>query len=66
MVPDAQPLPNDFTLIHVSEGISFDCHIVWRHGAYVGTRIGDRHDLKGVVETQLLALRQIWSALAPR
>ncbi len=66
VVPDEQPLPSDFTLIHVTEGISFDSHVIWRHGAYVGVTIGDRHDLKGVVDAQLRALHNIWVALAPR
>jgi hypothetical protein len=66
VVPDEQPLPADFTLIHVTEGISFDSHVIWRHGAYVGVTIGDRHDLKGPIDAQLRALHNIWSALAPR
>ena len=66
VVPDEQPLPADFTLLHVTEGISFDSHVIWRHGAYVGVTIGDRHDLKGAVDAQLQALHNIWVALAPR
>jgi hypothetical protein len=66
VVPDEQPLPADFTLIHVAQGISYDAKVVWRHGGHVGVVIGDRHDLKGVIDGQLRALHQVWSALAPR
>lgn len=65
-VPGSAPLPSEFTLLHVVEGVSYDAHLAWRKGDLVGVALGDRHDLKGVVEAQLQALRGIWLELAPR
>ncbi|MEI6281280.1 MAG: hypothetical protein WCP82_00955 [Alphaproteobacteria bacterium] len=59
VVSGEQPLPTNFTLIHVTEGTSFDSHGIWRHGAYVGVTIGDRHDLKGPIDAQLRTLHNI-------
>jgi hypothetical protein len=50
VVPGEQPLPTNFTLIHVTEGTSFDSHVIWRHGACVRVTIGDRHDLQGPID----------------
>jgi len=50
VVPGEQPLPTNFTLIHVTEGTSFDSHVIWRHGAYVRVTIGDRHELQGPID----------------
>ena len=66
LVPDDQPLPAEFTLMDVTEGISFEAHLIWRRANMVGVTLGDRHDLKSVVEAQLRSLREIWMALAPR
>lgn len=66
VVNSRQALPSEFTLLLVREGISFDATLAWRDGDRVGVELGDRHDLKGVVEAQLGALRAIWLELAPR
>ncbi|MFN3513661.1 MAG: hypothetical protein ACK41C_11475 [Phenylobacterium sp.] len=64
-VPDGQPIPDTFTLMHIPGGMAFEAKLSWRRGDLVGAEFSARHDLKGPVPDEYKALRNVWLALAP-
>ena len=60
-----QPLPAQFILLIVGEGLAHDARVVWRRGDFVGVSLGEAMDLKGAVDERLRTVRQLWVALAP-
>lgn len=68
MVETATPqlIPNQLHLVQVKEGVAWDATVIWRRGARIGLKLGDRHDLRETTEKQLKVLRAIWSQMALR
>lgn len=61
-----QMVPGRLHLMQISEGTVWDAEVIWRHGARIGLKLGDRYDLRETTQTQLRALRAIWSQMALR
>lgn len=59
-------IPSHMHLVQIKEGTAWDVEVVWRRGNRIGLALGDRHDLKENTESQLKALRAIWSQMALR
>lgn len=59
-------LPPNVLLLMAREGVVYDAKIMWRRGARVGVALGDRHDLRAVVEPQVKVLQAIWKEMALR
>ncbi len=68
MIETATPqlIPNRLHLVQVKEGTVWDVEVVWRRGNRIGLALGERHDLRDTTETQLKALRAIWSQMTLR
>lgn len=64
-LPATQALPPTFALIHILEGCAYEAVLAWRKGEFAGVKFLTRHDLKVAGPRELLALRQVWLALAP-
>jgi hypothetical protein len=60
-----QPLPSQFTLIHINEGIAYEASLAWRRDDLAGVHFSATHDLKVAADPTLFDVRQIWLALAP-
>ncbi|HEY9219136.1 MAG TPA: hypothetical protein VIO94_13890 [Phenylobacterium sp.] len=61
----AQPIPQTFSLIHVTEGVAYEASLAWRRGDLAGVKFSASHDLKTPGARELFDLRQIWLAIAP-
>jgi len=59
------PLPAEFVLLIVGEGVAYDATIAWRRGDLVGVSLGEPVDLKGAVPERLKSVRHLWVAVAP-
>lgn len=64
-IPDGQPVPETFTLLHIPGGMAFEAKLSWRRGDLAGAEFRSRQDLKGEVGEDYRALRHVWVALAP-
>lgn len=60
------PQPAPLRLLQIKDGVAWDVDVAWRRGNRMGLRLTMRHDLRGMVDGDLRALRAIWSQMALR
>lgn len=62
-VPQMQPLPPLFSLIHIDEGALLRVRLKWRQPEMAGVSFLERYDLTGAVAEELEPMRRIWQGL---
>ena len=59
------PLPDNFLVLQLAEGVAMMARLKWRRGDMAGVTCPVRYDLRGVVPGELAPVRNLWRALNP-
>jgi hypothetical protein len=62
-IEPALRLPGAVRLLLISQGLLFDCAVVWRSGDRAGLHFSGRHDLRQATDATLDAARALWKDL---